>query len=673
MIERASRIATAASTLLILGLLLWLHPDMTPPLQMAGAAAFLAAWIAAGWRAEQALAACVIAAPLAPALLRLATGREQPVLDVVWMAALGGALLRQAPLSRWRLPSLWRPLAGGWALTLALAWPVLAGREAGFDVEGLRDWGAVVSWAFWPAPHAISWTLYWVLIQFLGLLWLDAIAARLAADPVSLPRSAHAFWIGASAASVVAVVQGALDLDFLNPPFWASLGRATGTMLEANGYGHTAALAGPVAFVAIRSLRPSLSAWAWAALGVNWMGVWMSGSRTALLCAGFGAAGLMVGLWRAGERASRRHALIAAGAIVPAAALIVLAAGATGPLRRLAEIPLDRASLTDFWERGGYGSIAAQILREYPLTGTGAGTFHYIAPDYWRVTADDALAPDNAQNWWRHQAAELGILGGAAVLLWSAVLAWHVVGGRASTSGPGTVSGPVVRGLLAGIGVSSLVGVPTQNPVVLIGFLLLAGWLAAIVREPGPAGAVGDRWTGAAWAVAALLAIAYAGGHVLLARGPLSVAERARRFEREYVSGAHQPEQLPSGAAFRWTDDRSRFVLPARTPWLVIRVRADHPDIGETPVRVMISARCGVVWDDVLRSREPVILAVALPENSRVVDATVEVGRTWQPSAFGSGDSRDLGVAVSWDFVGSADQAEGRTHVRWPACRTAGE
>ena len=702
MIERASKFTTAASTLLIVVLLLWLHPDITLPLQITGAVVFLVAafvfdprlaWRGAervgsagsarqdgpAGRRDRVLQACLLAAPLAPAVLWLATSREQPVVDIVWMAALAGALLRTVSWSAWSLPPLWQPLAGGWALTLALAWPVLVARETSFDLAGVRDWGAVVSWAFWPAPYAVSWILYWVLTQLLALLWLDWIASRFIAQPERLPGAAHALWIGTTAASVVAIIQGTIDLTFLNPPFWSSLFRATGTMLEANGYAHAAAIGGPVAFVALRIVHPHAPAWAWAALVVNWLGLWMSGSQTgALLCGVAGAAGLLAGLWRTDAIGSRRQVFTAAALVVPAAAILILIGDASGPLQRVAQTVRDRPHVRELlWDRGGYGSSAVQMLSEYPLTGTGAGSYHFLAPDYVRASADDALAPDNAQNWWRHQAAELGALGGALVLTWSVVLAWQVLSGRslsASRSGPRALAEPTVRGLLVGIGLSSMIGMPTQNPVVLIWFFLLVGWLGVLVEAPRPFGTPSARASRGLWILAAVLAVSYAGGHLLLARTSLSVAARASRFDREYVTGAYQPEALADGTEFRWTDDQSRFVLPVSTPWLVVKLWAGHPDIATSPVEVSLSTPCGVLWNEPLSSPQPVTIGVILPEGLRSVDATVGVGRTWQPSAYGSGDRRELGVGVSMAFAGSVEGAEEQTYaLRWPTCQPPGD
>lgn len=669
MIERGSKSAAMASVASIVALLLAIHPDMTWTLRTAIAAAFLLAVLAGRRYGDRTQAACLLAAPLLPVFLRLATGREQPVLDLVWMAALGAALLRSVPWTTWALPPLWRPLAAGWALALSLVWPVIVARESGFDAATLYDTGAVNSWALWSASQAISWNLYWILMHLLGLLWLDWLRARLLARPHTLPAPAHALWIGVSIASVVAVVQGTIDLTFLSTPFWAALGRATGTMLDANGYGHSAAIAGPVAFVVLRAARPSAPAWAWAALAVNWSGMWMSGSRTALLCAVAGAAGLLVAFWQSRDLGPRRQLMAGTLVLAVVAVVLVLVGGATGPIRRLTEVPLDRESLTQFWVRGGYGSIATQMFREYPLTGVGAGSFHYLAPDYWRALVDDALPPDNAQNWWRHHVAELGVAGGSLLMAWSVVLAWRVLTG----AGRRRSAGPIVRGLLVGVGLSSLLGVPTQNPVVLLWFFLLVGWLETLVPARGWPALQGSLWTRPSWAVALVAAVTYAAGHLVLSRSSLAVVERAVRFQREYIVGTHAPEAYDAaGHFFRWTGRQSRFLLPVQAPWLALRVWASHPDIASNPVRVTISTPCGVLWNETIGSPEPLTLGVALPPGARMVEAEVRVSRTWKPSEHGHEDTRALGVAIATDFLRSAELARSQMYTLvWPVCDNA--
>src|SRR6185436_18016097 len=173
------------------------------------------------------------------------------------------------------------------------------------------------------------------------------------------------------------------------------------------------------------------------------------------------------------KRWSTSRAAAAVVAVVVLVGALVVAGSAIGPLRRIAEVPLSRAGLAALWNRGGYGTIAVQMLRETPWTGVGPGMYHVVAPDYWRVSRQMTLAFDNAQNWWRHQASELGVLGALPVLAWSALVAGGVL---LAAPRRGRRDAWLPRALLAGIGVASLVGMPTQNPIVLLWFFALVAW-----------------------------------------------------------------------------------------------------------------------------------------------------------------------------------------------------
>lgn len=645
-LEAFSKRAAIVALLAITTLQLALHPDTTWPLRAIGLSAFALGWFAAGRAASPVFLAWLVAAPLAPAAVFVLDGRQGPIADVLWMAGLAGSLVRVAGWSQWSLPPAWKPLLGGWALVLSFSWPILVAREADFDVRALRDISAVNSWAMLTALQVVGWTLYSVQLQLLGLLWFDWVHRQF--DRVSrLPRAAHALWIGITAASVVAVVQGVVDIAFLNSEFWIDQRRAAGTMLDANAYGFAAALAGPVGFLAVRDAPRTPAIAAVAVLAVNWAGVWMSGSRTALVCAACGAAGLAIGVARA--RHDRRViGLAAAGA---AGLALVASALTVSPVQRaismLRGVDGGEEGLASLWNRGGYGTIAMEMVRDYPLTGVGAGAYRYLAPDYWRAIADAQLALDNAQNWWRHQAAELGVLGSLLIVAWSALVAAQAL--RAPARSEALAAAWTVRALVVGIGVVSLFGMPTQNPVALLWFFLLVAWMSHLLA-PRPA-TVPAPWLRAAWAAAAIAAAGHVAGHMFLAAGPLSVTARAVRFDREYVQGAYAPEAIPDGGQFRWTDDEARLVLPARTPWLVMRLWASHPDIEEHPVEVTLASACGIVRTVPLASSRPIALGILLPETIRTIDATIVVSRTWRPADTGAGDPRNLGVAVATAFV----------------------
>ena len=665
-IERASKTAATTSVLLILALMLAVHPDMTWLLRGLTVAALVSGWFAFAIRfppAGQTIFWLFVGA-IAPALLRLLAGREGPVLDIVWMAGLAGALLRTTQWSRWAMPFPWNVLIGGWTLALSLSWPVLVAREIGFRLSGFHDVGAINSWSLMPAPQAAVWILYVVLAQLIGALWFEW--AREKAAQLQSPILLNGLWAGATVASVVAVVQGTISIGFLSTEFWASLRRATGTMLDANSYGVCAALAAPIGFLGMRALVPHAPAAAVAVFAINFAGMWLSGSRTALFTCGLvGAAALIVGLWR--ERrttsSSMTQTMMWSTVGVIAVLAVLLLTATASPIQRALDIPAGREGLASLWNRGGYGPIALRMTREFPLTGVGAGSYRILAPDYWRAMANDALPLDNAQNWWRHQIAELGVFGGALIIAFSLLVAWRVLRGRERDGRERDVaSASTVRGLLIGLGVTSFFGMPTQNPLVLYWFLGLVAWFAWLVPDPVLHRDTHAREPRVAWVVAAALAVAYAAGHLLLAVGPLHPAQRAQHANRDYVIGAYPTEPLPEGNEFRWTGREARFIWAARTRYMAIRFWAHHPDIASKPVHVTVTSPCGLLFDEDLASDASMSLGMALPEGQRTLEATVRVSRTWSPSDAGEPDDRRLGVGIVADF--SKDQAFATSQLR---------
>jgi hypothetical protein len=590
----------------------------------------------------------------------------------VWLAAVVGALLPSMCLTRWNLPAAWRVLLGGWALTLSLAWPIVVAREIGFDLRLFGDTATINSWAGMSAAEVSGWIMYVVLVQLTGLLWLDAIMPRLRTwSGRGLPAVAHGLWIGATVSSLVALYQGTVDLEFLSSAAWASLGRATGLMLDANAYGMLAALAAPLAAVAACSLPPRVRWYGAAAFVINWGGVWMSGSRTALLCVLVGIVAFTINEVR--RRRVRRVVWVSAvgalTALLAALALTVTLSRTTGPLERTEEFtgrsPWQVAEV--LLARGRYGEIAARMVWEYPLTGVGIGTYHWLAPDYMRAAFNQELAFDNAQNWWRHQLAELGLLGALPLLAWSIVIVWLTMRGGRRARGHHVTT---VRGLVAGLGIVSLVGMPTQDPVVLMAFFLLVAMLATasldvaspqvagqnVANSEGSAAATwpwGGRSLSIAWTVVGALAVAHAGSHVALARGSLAVGERAARANRDYVVGLYQEEAHPDGGRFRWTRGDAHLGLIKRAPYLTVRAWIQHPDAAEQPVTLRISTPCQVVFEGALVDPTPVDIILRLPTEGRI-ELDVGVSRTWSPASVGSSDTRQLGAALDVDFVDSA-------------------
>ena len=620
-------------------------------------------------------AAMVILLTLGPALLTAILGVA--ALNVFYTALLTGllaSLLPRIPFDRWALPSTWRLLLVIWGLTLALGWPVMIVREAGVRLGTLRDTGALDSWTLLTTPQVESWILYVVITQLVALLWLEWLFANREPSNPEPPAAVHALWIGATLASLVAIYQGTVNIAFLSGGVWPGLRRAAGTLLDANAYGTVAAFAGPIAFVSIPHLgwRHARAAQA-AALAVNWAGAWMSGSRTAFVCGALGTMLLVYELLRAGRRAdgdTRETSSLLAG-IAVVVLLLITVAGAIGPFRRIVSTARADAAVTDLWSRGGYGTVATRMIRDYPLTGVGIGSFNWMAADYWREMANERLPFDNAQNWWRHEVVELGIVGSLPVVLWSFLVAWLVL--TRSTPPENRIEAAALRGLLIGLGIASLLGVPTQNPIVLLIFFYLVARFenltnprTANLRTPNPRTpnprTPNHRIPTAAWIAGAVIALAYAGGHLALARGSLKPLTRAEHTNRDYIIGTYPGELLPQGS-FRWTKKRAAFALAVPSRYLVIRFHVEHPDIGTHPVKVRIETDCQTLVDEFLTDHNVDARALEIPPGQTRIVFNTEVSRTWRPSDVGKADRRDLGVAVEADFVGTPDVVS--SQERW--------
>src|SRR5262249_37723054 len=138
-----------------------------------------------------------------------------------------------------------------------------------------------------------------------------------------------------------------------------------------------------------------------------------------------------------------------------------------------------------------------------------------------------------------------------------------------------------LRGLLIGIGAASLVGMPTQNPIVLLMFFYCIARFDMLTRGE-PLTNLQSGMPAIAWAAAFLIAISYAGAHLVLARGSLKPLERAARTNRDYIVGTYPSEPLPQGQ-FRWTRRRATFALGAQTTHLMIRYHVEHPDVTTQP------------------------------------------------------------------------------------------
>ena len=281
------------------------------------------------------------------------------------------------------------------------------------------------------------------------------------------------------------------------------------------------------------------------------------------------------------------------------------------------------------------------MMKEHPVEGVGVGMFHTLVHDFGTLRGYD-LTPDNAQSWFRHMVAELGVVGALPALWWCVLLALLLFGRGAATD---RLSFGMLRGVLVGFGVASMFGMPGQSLAVAITFWAIVFWVLLERGGEAPAaGAFGRRGA----AVAIVLVAVHAGMTVVDAFGDLRPRERAQRFDWFYRYGLMELEPDPGGHPIqrRWTLEDAVAVIPVNGTALKFVAWIDHPDGDQQPPQVRIRADGRVVFEGPLRRSAPLFLDIpAAPGKTHMLLET-SIDRLYRPAEQGSRDRRALGLSI---------------------------
>jgi O-antigen ligase/polysaccharide polymerase Wzy-like membrane protein len=373
---------------------------------------------------------------------------------------------------------------------------------------------------------------------------------------------------------------------------------------------------------------------------------WESGSRTALLALGTGTVGVVVAVLQRRKWWQPRmaHIVLLIGAAVVVLAMFIAPRGGNSPspLQRVFD-RLPRPESEDLsrfgremWARFGYGTAAGAIIEDHPITGVGIGAFHIVVNDYLHRERQGALPPDNAQNWWRHQIAELGALGALpSIVLSIAVLALIWRGGPYVEPFGSTT---VLRMVLTGVGLASLLGVPAQHPSTWLAFVTVLFWLLALYRrgrqeaEPTARG-----W----WVTAIVLAGATALGQAWSARADLRMPERAMWTGAPVWYGFAPPEGVSDYGELRWMARHAVRVMEVKNEWVQLAIwpPGGTPETERPFLHVAMNHRD--VLDAYIPPNGPVVYYMRVPEDSTWMMLELDVSGA-------PDDDRTLAVALDW-------------------------
>ena len=654
--ERATKVVVLASIGLAMAARVFVAGVNAPGFAFVAVAAFAIA-CAASLRWEGGVSAVLASAFVAPAFFARVAVHDVNAFPVYLAAALVGAMVPRWSRG-WSLPPEWRVPLVGWAVATAVAWPILALRELDFhpEITGMLDLPASAIGV--SAAGSIGATADAALLLMLTVVWLDWLFDHYGRDRRRFQRTIVVpLLISGAVAGLVATYQLFVDISFLNSG-WAQFRRAGGTMMDANAFGIAAVLCscGFLAGIDPRERRPS--AWMIAGFALSLLGVWASGSKTALVAEivalGFAVESIVVRRAGADEPTSRRHGrrIVALAGAAGVLVSILFALRGTGPMLRLGWIlpSASAESIARFvqvlWDRGGYGRAAIEMIASNPLFGIGVGSFPVIVSDYLFSHLGGPLTPDNAQNWIRHNLAELGLVGSLGWIVWAVVFAIAVFRpSRAQTDHRATI----VAGALAGIVLISQFGMPTQNAAVAITFWTFVFWYYSY-RWPAAMECSSGRGSTPSWQwmLMTALIVIFAAGTLYMSLTNLRVPMRARNGGWHYTYGYSPIEQSPSGDAYRWTGQHSVAVVPAAGRLVKVKVWTVRRDIATHPVLARVWHDRSLVIDTLLHDNRPVFADVAIDRDPRWLmlrtffDRTVPVSPPAAP---------DLGLAIQWTYI----------------------
>ena len=207
-------------------------------------------------------------------------------------------------------------------------------------------------------------------------------------------------------------------------------------------------------------------------------------------------------------------------------------------------------------------------------------------------------------------------------------------------------------GAIIGIGLASLIAMPTQNAAALVTFWVFVFWHLKQTK-PVPA-AVRRPSTGAALAAVAIV-IAYAGLVWRVGTHALRVPERAAALGWPYDHGVYDLEKPSAGLSYRWTGQQAVVTTVVPPPaegqsgvrYLPITFWAHHPDLASRPLHVKVWLRGRLAIDATVADSRPVTYYLRLAPQEHGVAIETWVDRTWRPSDAGEPDSRTLGIALA--------------------------
>jgi len=477
----------------------------------------------------------------------------------------------------------------------------------------------------------------------------------------------------ASISLIFALVQKYYSLKLGNSPFFINMNRLNSTFSDSNSFGLFVSAFIPVLLGMFFVFKRSFKIFSLVLIGISLFIFPLIGSRSGLLGL-FAGIILFVSLVLVDYKKAIRSKLKYVGLffliVILTVSVVLIISGGTELYKRLrSDVDLITGENTVGKVMSGrtlLWGFAVEMIRDYPVTGVGLGSFIIEFPNYMKQMNLRIGLNDSAENYFLQAGSELGLLG-LLLALW--IFSEIIKAVRINLRKLGKIGGErfMLFGLVSGIAavfVNFLLHSYIGAFDVKYFFWLLVGLVLVFFRgekEPEEKNVFSHKYK--FWAFSIVLIFATV--HLWNSTHSLSISQTAERFGWEQSFGLYEMEKDEHGFYFKWAKKSAGLSVSNLRQELVVPIKASHPGIERHAVRVKI-----YLADQKFRKKD-LLKELVFRDNQwhrfeyplqNLSDNRIyllfETDRDWQPlKLLGMPDTRRLAVClgIPWFRISSED------------------
>ncbi len=530
--------------------------------------------------------------------------------------------------------------------------PFLSGHinELVVNVNGVRAGGALMSVIFTSLSYLSGFLFFLILF--------NTIKSKAFLHKMLIVFSCSIF-----ISLVFSLVQRYYSLDLGNTTFWVRLGQINSTFKDPNSFGIYLCASFPLILGMAVSFHKNLKPFFISLLIFILFAFPSTGSRSGILGIGVSIITFIV-LFFITERRSYKKKIIYGTSLLLIFIFLFLSFLFVAKqsilykrMQRSLDLFVNKESLNLLFSRKiDLWTLAFHMIKDYPLTGVGVGSYIVEFPNYAEeMKLSFGGYTDSAENYIFQVGSELGLIG-LILICWIFFEVIRLIWRGRSKLLEDTKNKFILIGVissLSAIFVNFLFHSYIGSFEVKFFFWLLIAMVIFLFDE-SKRSKIDGIFSQKFKLLALILTLFFGTVHLWNSTQSLSIQNRTERFGWDQDFGLYQLEEDYRGFSYRWTKKRAGIAEENLGSRMVIPLKASHPDINKVPVKVRVYSanqyfkKREMIEEIILKDPEWFYFKYAISEMFRdKIYLVFETDRTWQPlGSLGIPDPRHLAIGI---------------------------